>query len=395
MKTKIIYFISLLLSTILFSCSSPKHLLKIQDYDASIAKTLGKMRGASKKVKAKQIEILHEAFRTANNNDLALIKKLQRAKQSFNWIQINDIYNAIIERQDLVRPFVHFVESYGFEMTDLMRNFADLEYDSRKKSANYLYSSAMDMMSKAREGDKLAARRAYSDLVLLDSFFEKYKNKEDLKSEAIVLGTEHIQVKVANLSTKILPRNLHRRLLDFEVERLNDLFHRYYVKSMSEMAFDYQIRINLLDMNITPESNRITSYQETKEINDGFEYVLDSKGNVLKDSLGNDIKFDKTKTIIATVEEIFQYKAVGVSGNIELFDMQGERIIRTRPINAEAVFENFAATYRGDREALTAESRNKIGNNPRTFPSSDLMLEQALDLLRPVILNSVERMKGA
>ncbi|MBT8221158.1 MAG: hypothetical protein KJP00_15125 [Bacteroidia bacterium] len=393
MKTKILYILSVLITLSLIGCSGPKHLLKVEDYDASIAKTIKKMRGARKRVKVKHAELLYEAFSIAHKQSLTRIKRLEKAKRPSSWIEINDLYNDIIERQSLVQPYVHYAESYGLDMRGLMRDYSVEEYESRKRAGHYLYTNASEMLNNARIGDKIAARRAYNDLVLLDSFFERYKDKDQLKREAITLGTDHILVRVANVSGGIFPRNIARRVMDFEVEQLNDLFHRYYIKETPDIAFDYKIRINLLDLDVSPESNSLNTYQDTKEVPDGFEYVLDTNGNVMKDSLGNDIKVNKTKFISATIEEIYQFKAVGISGNVEYFDMYGDRIISTRPIQAEAVFENYAATFRGEREALSSESQNKIGNLPVPYPQTEDLLKEAVEQLKPIILTSIKRMK--
>jgi len=74
--------------------------------------------------------------------------------------------------------------------------------------------------------------------------------------------------------------------------------------------------------------------------------------------------------------------------------MNGNRILRTEPIAAEAVFENLAATYDGDRDALSDESRRKIGSRPLPFPLTEYMLEDAVELIRPEILRTIRRIKA-
>ena len=55
-----------------------------------------------------------------------------------------------------------------------------------------------------------------------------------------------------------------------------------------------------------------------KRISDGFEYVLDANGNVMKDTAGNDIKLQKFKDITCTLIETQQFKSVEIRGEVEI-----------------------------------------------------------------------------
>jgi len=394
MKAKILNIGLVLLAITMVACSSPKKLLKNENFDQSITKAIRNVRGAGDRAKLKNLAIAGEAFYAAHQRDLLTIQNLERANRPEYWKQINSLYNKIIARQNKVAPYVETAASLGIDLAESMVDYSDAEFDSRNRAAFHEYKTAEDLMAQARSGDKISARRAYARLVAIDRYFHFYKDKEALKNEAIELGREDIFLSVENRSQAIIPTRLGDRMLDFGVENLNDLFHTYYIFPDASVEFDYELKINILDMIVTPESERVDSYVDTKEVADGFEYVLDANGNVMKDTAGNDIKIDKFKTIRATIEEVRQFKAVALAGNVEYFDMRGNRVLRTEPIEAEAVFENFAATYRGDREALTNESRRKIGNQPVQFPATELMLEDAVNLIRPSILRTIQSIKA-
>ena len=44
--------------------------------------------------------------------------------------------------------------------------------------------------------------------------------------------------------------------------------------------------MRLTNIEVSPEQIKEREYEDTKEIEDGFEYVLDGNGNVAKDSSG-------------------------------------------------------------------------------------------------------------
>ena len=149
--------------------------------------------------------------------------------------------------------------------------------------------------------------------------------------------------------------------------------------------------MNLTDIEVTPEYVREREYVEQKEIEDGFEYVLDDRGNVVKDSLGNDIKVPATKIIQAVVFESFQNKYAKVAGQLQIIDTRTNSLVRREPISVNVDFENYASTFRGDKRALTKDSRSRIGNQPLPFPSDENMLLEAAELLKPVVKDKIRK----
>jgi hypothetical protein len=124
---------------------------------------------------------------------------------------------------------------------------------------------------------------------------------------------------------------------------------------------------------------------DEKEIQDGFDYVLDSRGNVMKDSLGNDLKTPRYVRIHANIIEVYQSKAVRLAGTLQFFDGYRNTLLDTRPVGTEVLFENYASTFSGDKRALSDESCRRIGNRPMPFPSDEDLLAQAAERLKPVI----------
>ncbi|MCS7035910.1 MAG: hypothetical protein NZM41_04525, partial [Saprospiraceae bacterium] len=86
----------------------------------------------------------------------------------------------------------------------------------------------------------------------------------------------------------------------------------------------------------------------------------------------------------ADVVEVLQTKAVRLGGLLDIRDDRGIRLF-SRPMTAEVLFENYASTFRGDRRALSKESRARIGNTPMPFPADADMLLQAAERLKPQI----------
>ena len=105
----------------------------------------------------------------------------------------------------------------------------------------------------------------------------------------------------------------------------------------------------------------------------------------MKDSLGNDIKITKYKTITCEVIETQQKKTALVSGEIEFVEVANEQLLFTAPLTAQSLFENFAATAVGDVKALSAETKKKLGNKPLPFPSSAALILMSGDILKGMV----------
>ncbi|MEO0732291.1 MAG: hypothetical protein AAFZ52_05625, partial [Bacteroidota bacterium] len=113
------------------------------------------------------------------------------------------------------------------------------------------------------------------------------------------------------------------------------------------------------------------------------EYVLDANGNVAKDTLGNDITRPRRILVRANVVEVLQTKTALVAGSLVLYDNVARRIVDEDALTAEAIFENYASTFRGDRRALSSDSRRRIGNQPLPFPTDEELILEAAAALKP------------
>ena len=149
--------------------------------------------------------------------------------------------------------------------------------------------------------------------------------------------------------------------------------------------------MNITNIEVTPSLVKEREYREEKEIKDGFEYILDENGNVMKDSLGNDIKVDRYVEIQAWVLETFQQKMANVSGQLEFYDTRTNELIDRKTLVADAIFENYASTFEGDRRALSRESKRRIGNRPLPFPTNEALLYDAAQSLKPIIKEKLSR----
>jgi len=134
------------------------------------------------------------------------------------------------------------------------------------------------------------------------------------------------------------------------------------------------MQLQLKRINISPEELHEKQLLREKQIVDGWKYQLDDAGNVMKDSLGNDIKIDNIVNVRARYFEFNQFKSTQVIANVVYIDLKTNQVLDAFPIDSEFVFENRFATVRGDERALTNEDLNIVRNRRVPFPSNEQMV---------------------
>ena len=131
----------------------------------------------------------------------------------------------------------------------------------------------------------------------------------------------------------------------------------------------------------SPEGERHDHHIEEKKIEDGFDYVMDERGNVKKDTMGNDLKTKRFRWIKADVFTIFQKKDARVFGFLEYYDNRTKEKVLSRPMESEVHFDNRLVTFEGDRRALTDETCRRLGGRRVPFPvDADMLLTAAEQL---------------
>jgi len=393
MKLKNLLFVALysLVFTGLFtSCQSAAKMVDFGNYDKAISFTAKKLSGKKKK-KTKFTEPLAEAFHKANARDLNTIKTLKQEGRPENWDRINALYSDIQKRQNKITPLLPLTDENGYDLTFNFVRVGDFLNESKEKAAEFHYATAKRLLNRAEAGDRFAAREAYDALKKTEKHYRNYKDKTALQQRALDLGTTYVLVEVKNNSRTALPRNFERAITAFTTRDMNSHWKVYHAREKKGLAYDYKVIMNLRDIVVSPSYVKEREYVDDKEIEDGFDYVLDANGNVMKDTSGNDIKIPRKVLIKARVFETFQQKEARVAGQLEFYDVNEREIIRRENIAADALFENYASTFDGDKRALSPNSKKRIGNRPLPFPADADLLLDAAESLKPTIKSKIER----
>lgn len=386
------FFVFFLLMTF-FSCTSIEKLVDSGQYDKAIYFATNKLSGA-KVNKVEYVRGLETAFKKVTDKDMAYIEKLKNEGNPESWETILSVYATISNRQESIRPLLPLTDENGKKANFLFVNTNDLEKEAKEQTINFLYSSAKDFLQEARSTkDRIPARKAYDALLRLKNYSARFMDVPQLEREARELGTTKILVNVQNYSQAVFPAGLEDEILRLGFRDLDREWQKFDAYPERNREYDLGITLILSNVQVSPGAVSEKSFSEKKEIPDGFQYVLDEKGNVKKDTAGNDIKLPKNKVIEAQILEVFQSKSAGLSGRLEVIDLHTKGVRESRDINAVAIFENRAASFKGDERALTEDTKKRLGNRPAVFPTDAILLLEAARKLRPLVISELRKIR--
>ncbi|MCM2302780.1 MAG: hypothetical protein NDI80_09170 [Flavobacteriaceae bacterium] len=389
---------SLIIIGLLFcftSCSGVKKTqsaLHSGNYDQAIDIAVDNLKtNKNKKSKQDYVVLLEEAFVKAVESDEKKLKLLKADNNPASLNEIYNLYNNLDRRQEIIKPLLPLkVQNGNRNARFIFRDYTNELIDSKNKLSNHLYLNAISLL---KSNYKQQARTAHQDLTYLNQINPNYKNVRQLLDEAHFKGTDFVIVKLMNDTPIAIPRRLEDDLLNFNAYGLNNFWTVYHTQPDPKIDYNLEMLIRFRNIDVSPEQLKERIVINEKEIKDGYNYVYDSKGNVKKDSLGNDIKKDKYIKIKSTVVEITQHKAAHVTAQIDYVDLKNNQLINSFPIASEFIFEHHFATFRGDRRALEAPYLDWINRKFVPFPSSEQMIYDTGENLKEKIKLIIKRQK--
>jgi hypothetical protein len=321
--------------------------------------------------------------------DLNDINHLKKDNNPDQYRQIYETYQALNSRQEAIKPVLP-LQANGKTVKFKFNDYSNSILEYREKTSDYLYEQGLKLLE---SDEKRILREAYDIFNYIERINPNYEDTRELMEEAHQRGTNYVMVSIENQTYQIIPRRLEDDLLNFNTYGLNQFWTVYHANANPEIQYDYAMQLQLKQINISPEQIREREYLREREIVDGWEYKLDRNGNVMKDSLGNDIKLDKIVKVRARLFEVVQTKSSQIIGDVVYVDLLSNQVINSFPIDSGFVFENLFATFRGDERALLNEDRDLVRNRRVPFPSSEQMVYDTGEDLKAKLKNIIGRFR--
>ena len=350
-----------------------RKLLTSGDYDAAIKKAVDGLRG-NKNAKGKQdyVYMLEEAFAKAKERDLSDINGWFKDANPQNLEKIYTTYIQLNYRQEQIRPLLPLkLLKEGRDAQFPFDDYTDQIVSSKNALSKYLYDNSKALLVTK---DKITIRRAYDDLVYLESINPGFKDVAKLTEEAKFKGTDFVNVYTKNETNMVIPVRLENDLLDFNTYGLNDKWTVYHSNRQKGIDYDYGLIVNFRQINISPEQVKEKQFEKEKQIKDGVKNLLDAHGNIVKDSLGHPIKVDNLRTVRISIYEFSQIKSCQVTAKVDYINFKTNQLIETFPLASEFVFTNIYSTYKGDKRACEDTYYSNFDRRVVPFPSNEQMV---------------------
>ncbi len=382
-----------LLATSILSCGVKKtqEAINYGDYDTAIKKAVKQLRNnKTKKGNQPYILMLEEAYEKVTERDLEKIQFLKKDNNPANLERIFNTYLNLNNHQERIKPLLPlYILKKGKEASFDLNDYTSEIITTKEKLSKYLYTKAAESL--VNSTSKFDFRNAYDDLKYLNNINPDYKDTKSLLEEAHFKGTDFVFVSMQNRTNMVIPMRLEEDLLNFDTYRLNDLWTVYHNAKQPQLQYDYELEMNLREINISPEQVREKIIIQEKQVKDGWKYLIDEDGNAVKDSLGNTIKVDEFKTIRSTVNKFTQFKSVQIVGQVKYYDLKTSQLIKSFPLASEFVFEHHYANFSGNKNAIDSRNLKYLRYKHVPFPSNEQMIYDSGEDLKKKIKYIITR----
>ena len=180
---KTLLFITLTLFILSCGVRQTRESLTSGDYDAAIETAVENLKNR-KDAKRKQdyIYLLEEAFAKAKERDLQNINMWFKDASPSNTEKIYNAYLQLNSRQELIKPLLPLkLLKEGRNAIFPFEDYSDQIVSSKNALAKHLYDNSKGLLATK---DKMNFRRAYDDLVYLNSLNPNYKDVASLIDQA-------------------------------------------------------------------------------------------------------------------------------------------------------------------------------------------------------------------
>ncbi len=373
-----------ILTILLSGCGSSKKQLQRGNYDAAIDKAVKDLRRNPRD--EKQALILEQSYKVANDQDNERVRFLKMEGRPNGWDEIYLVYKGLNDRQSMVKtvtPINLKGRSIDFPYVDYLPDLVS----AKRKAADFYFAHGNELM---KSRIKESYRQAFAEFMRAKEYVGDYEGIDQKIMEAKYQGMSRVFVSIQNSSPLKFPQEFEQDLLALDLPRLNSDWVEYHIQNLSDIQYDYFVNVNIKNIAVSPDNSVQRDSVIKRDIEDGFSYVLDKRGNVMRDSLGNDIKQKKYKTVQCALVETIQTKTCQITGDVEVIQMNPSKALKKDPVGAQSNFENISSRALGDLQALNARQVERTKTAIIPFPSDIDMVIRCSESLKMAIRGAIQ-----
>jgi hypothetical protein len=238
---------------------------------------------------------------------------------------------------------------------------------------------------------KESFRQAFYEFIRAKQYAGDYEGIDKKIQDSKYLGMSRVCVSLRNKSMIKFPKEFEQDLLALDLPNLNSEWVEYHTQNLNDNTqYDYFVNVSIRNVMVSPDQTIQKDSVIKRDVEDGFTYILDKKGNVMRDSLGNDMKLKKYKTLQCALVETIQSKACRIDGDIEIMQINPDKVLKKEPLGAQSGFDNISSRAVGDIQALNQRQIERTKTPIVPFPSDMDMVIRCSDGLRQAIRGAIQ-----
>ncbi|UJH67573.1 hypothetical protein [Allomuricauda sp. SCSIO 65647] len=384
----------LIVLVMLVACGGVKktqEALNSGNYATAMSKAITELsENKTKKGHQDYVLLLESAFQKYSKRELERITFLKKDGNPANYEAIYKGYVQLKNWQERIEPLLPLpIYDENRDAVFSFRNYNNDIIASKNALSEYLYANAGQLLESANS--KADFRQAYNELAYLEEINPGYGDTAPKMEEAYQKGLDFVKVEINNDTEQVIPRRLEEELLDFNAYGLNNFWTQYHARPLKSVAYDYAMNVDFKEINISPEQVNERQITKERQVKDGYEYLYDQEGNIVKDSLGNKIKIDRMVTVRCDFYQFTQFKSAQIGAKVSFTDLHNGQVINSYPLSSEFIFEHIYANFDGDRRALDNDLVRLLNLGAVPFPTNEQMVYDAGEDLKLRLKDVIRR----
>lgn len=348
----------LLLGATLTACNTTKKLYEAQEYDQVIQRVAPDICDGD--LNAKRINMVAASYHKANQADHERIQALKASGQPDVWPEIYQRYCSMKGRNEALACFpTHVKNGMNYVKLDLDDDMAV----ARNKAENFLVAKINQLLASGTKEDSKEATKYFGQLVRT--------NKDNPNISRYLLRTslcfgDAVFLGFGNPSKYPLPQEFKTVALAFDEGELPG-YNEFHTERDRKLFYMYTVAAVVKEVKVSPVRLDEVTF---KESNNGKSVdVTDHSQNKSVTVTGNIICFCSSCSIHSDDEEPF-------------FSV---------PFEVTSTFKNDYTTIKGDREACSAETLQRLNSKPVPVPTDESMLIDAAKKLNDLIAAELKK----
>lgn len=346
----------------------------------------------TKKGHQEYITLLEAAFAKNTEREMSEIEFLTADGNPANLERVYAKYQNLIQIQQRIQPLLPLtIKAEQREAQFSFGNYTNALTDTKEALSTYLYNEALSGITTASVKEDY--RAAHEQLNRLEEINPGYRDCPEKIAETRAKGIDYVQVQLQNHTQQVIPKRLETELLDFNSFGINTYWTRFHTNATPDINYDYALDLNFEEIVVSPERVNEKQLVQEKQIKDGFEYLTNEDGVIVKDSLGQKIKVDRLVTVKCSLYQFSQYKNVVIGARARFIDLSNQQEISAYPLASEYIFEHVYANYKGDKRALDQVHLQLLDAIAVPFPSNEQMIYKAGEDLKENLKEIIQRLR--